>query len=124
MNHPEQKFHFAVADFLNAVLPRNAWWSSIGHGGFALDARTGARMKRAGVKAGVPDILIVYDGRAHFLELKAGKGRPSPAQVAVFEALAAAGCVTHGIARSLDDVAYALHVWGVPLRAAVGGRVG
>jgi hypothetical protein len=40
-----------------------------------------ARMKARGLRPGVPDLLCVQHGRAWFLEVKAPKGRLSPAQV-------------------------------------------
>lgn len=116
MKHPEQRLHNVVADFLNVALPRDAWWTTVGHGGFALDARTGARMKRAGMKAGVPDILVVYRGRAHFLELKAPKGKPSAEQRKVAHDLGQAGA-TWSVVRSIEDVIQELMICGVPVYA-------
>lgn len=57
-------------------------------------AATGARLKREGVKAGIPDIFLPHAcGGYHglFIELKAGKGRPSKAQLEKIEALTQAG---------------------------------
>lgn len=118
MKHPEQKLHFAVADYLNLTLPPDAWWTTVGHGGFALDARTGARMKRAGVKAGVPDILIVHRGRPLFIELKSTNGRASAEQKTVAADLEKAGA-RYAICHSLEQVAWALSVWNMPMRAEV-----
>lgn len=114
--HPEQQLHFAVADYLNAALPEEAWWTTVGHGGFALDARTGARMKRAGVKAGVPDILIIYEGCAYFFELKAPQGTLSSTQKDAHRAIEkASGYVA--VIRSIGDLQTALRVIEIPLRA-------
>lgn len=118
MKHPEQQLHFAVADYLNLTLPPDAWWTSVGHGGFALDARTGARMKRAGVKAGVPDILVIHNGRPLFIELKSPTGRISPEQRAVSEQLEKCGA-RWAVCRSIENVAWALSVWGVPMRGEI-----
>ena len=73
-------------------------------------------MKRAGVKAGVPDILVVHGGFAFFIELKADKGRVSVAQEIVRDALGMAGA-KWCCCRSIDDVAFILNQWNVPLRA-------
>ena len=54
------------------------------------DKVTGARLKAEGVKAGVPDVWLPV-ARCGFhglvIELKAGDGRPSPAQKAWLKAL-------------------------------------
>ena len=80
-----------------------------------IDARAGANRKARGVVAGIPDIVLVRAGRLHGLELKSRAGRLSDAQVAYRDALLAAGG-DYVVARTLDDVAFALAGWGVPLR--------
>ena len=57
----------------------------------------------------------IEGGRLHGLELKSRAGRLSDAQVAYRDALLAAGG-DYVVARTLDDVAFALAGWGVPLR--------
>lgn len=70
--------------------------------------------KSMGAKAGVPDILIVYAGRAIFIELKAPKGRVSPEQIQVRNELVMAGA-TWVVCRDLDGVARVLEQCRVPL---------
>lgn len=58
------------------------------------DARTAAFLKLEGVQAGVPDLVLACPkGEYHglFIELKAGKGRPSALQKAWIEKLNARG---------------------------------
>ncbi len=71
-----------------------------------------ARFVAMGVRAGVPDIAIIADGRALFLELKASRGRLSPAQADMHNRLKAAGAevVT---AYGIDEAIAALEAWGV-----------
>jgi hypothetical protein len=121
MNHAESALQKAVAQFLTLALPPTAWWTAIGHGGFALDAKTGARMKAMGVKAGVPDLLIIWDGHAGFIELKAAGGKLSPAQHVTRTALRNAGCY-YGVENSVEGVDNRLRCWGIPLRASVGAQ--
>lgn len=65
----------------------------------------GARLKRHGVKAGVPDLVFILgDGRAMFIELKAGNGRQTNAQKAFEYAARTRGCEYH-VCRSVEDVA-------------------
>jgi len=109
---PEASLHRQVAAFLARALPRDAWWTTFPAGGGG--RVRGAQLRRAGLKAGVPDILIVHRGTAHWIELKAKKGRISDVQIATNAALVAAGCRVH-VARSVDDVALSLQQWGIPL---------
>lgn len=75
-----QLFHWA--NMMRQSLPELQLMFHIPNGG----ARTkieGARLKREGVKAGVPDIFLpVARGKYHglFIELKTGKGKPSKSQ--------------------------------------------
>jgi hypothetical protein len=122
MNRPEQNLHRAVAQFLDVALPADCWWTTIGHGWGKMNKATAGIAKTCGVKAGVPDILIVYRGRAYFIELKAAKGTESAAQKATAALLSDAGA-RRAVARSIENVAWALEVWGIPLRAKIGALV-
>lgn len=116
---PEQQLHFAVASFLHLCLDPQVFWTTIGHGVYAGEGRRmrGAMQRRAGQKAGVPDILIVHRGQAHWIELKAPRGRTTDAQDVVHDALQRAGCRV-SIARSIDDVKEKLIEWSIPTRFA------
>ena len=59
--------------------------------GEARSAKTGARLKRQGVRAGEPDYVLLWKGRAIGLELKAEGGRQSPEQRAIEQEWIAAG---------------------------------
>ena len=112
--HPEQDLQRAVAEFLDLALPRpDAWWTTIPAGGGG--KVRGAFLKAAGLKAGVPDILIIWRGRAYWIELKSWAGKPSPAQVEVRNMLRLAGCSAE-IARTVTDVELWCLGWGIPLR--------
>lgn len=70
------------------------------------DAVTGARLKRAGVVAGIPDLCIpINNGKygALYIELKDGtSGKVSPRQKEVIDALRNGGqCVS--VVRSFDE---------------------
>jgi hypothetical protein len=113
----EQQLHRAVARFLDLALPHDAWWTTIPAGGGG--RVRGAQLKAMGYKAGTPDILIVYRGRALFIELKAPKvGRESPEQIAVGHRIIMAGA-GRWLAWSLDDVERICgEHWNIPLRAS------
>jgi predicted RecB family endonuclease len=72
----------------------------------------------AGLKAGIPDILIFYDGRTFAIELKTGKGKLSAVQKTTQDCLAAAG-VFVCVCRSVDEVESVLRELELPLRGTV-----
>lgn len=77
-------------------------------------AKQSNALKRAGVLPGFPD-LICFDRRARrvcFLEVKAAKGRLSPAQTAFAEQYAPAWGWPYAVVRSVDDTKAALAEWG------------
>jgi hypothetical protein len=73
--------------------------------------------KREGVTAGVPDIIAIRSGEVFGLELKAAKGKLSPAQKDVQRRMRDAGSFV-GNAKGLDEALYILEFWGI-LRGAV-----
>jgi hypothetical protein len=95
------------------VLPATVWYTHFPAGGGG--KRRGAILKGAGLKAGVPDILIIYRGMAYWIELKAPKGVISKVQDNTIAALFYVGSKVY-LARNIDDVANALTQWGIPAR--------
>ncbi len=86
-------------------------WFHPANGGARSKAEAG-RFRAEGVVAGVPDLVLLANGRAYFLELKADKGRLSPAQRDVQEQLTAAGG-TVATAYGLDAALAQLTAWGL-----------
>lgn len=86
------------------------WWSQdiANYGGTTPGLRT-----TRGVIAGVPDCLVLYRGRGHFIELKAPDGRLSVAQQDVGAAILLAGA-HFGVARSIEEVLELLDCWEIP----------
>jgi hypothetical protein len=86
------------------------WWSvdMAAYAGVVPGIRTGR-----GCIAGVPDMIILYKGFAHFLEIKADDGSVSPAQQVVGVAILMAGA-RYGIARSPGEVVQHLDRWEIP----------
>jgi hypothetical protein len=113
---PEQSLHRAVAQYLSVALTPESWFSTIGHGGGGY--LRGAILHGCGLKSGVPDILIIHEGCAYFLELKAPKGALSKEQEEEFPRIAAAGARIM-LARNLGDVRFALATWNIPSRDAL-----
>jgi hypothetical protein len=91
-----------VAKYLNAI---NAFWFHCPNGGsrHALEAM---KLKDMGVKAGIPDCLILdqrngYSGLA--IELKVGYNKPSEQQLAIFDKLVERNWLVV-VSWSLDEV--------------------
>lgn len=111
----EQQLHKAVYELLSAILTPETFATTFPAGGGG--AVRGAILKSIGLKAGVPDWLIVHEGHAHFIELKAPNGVLSKEQVLCHADInRACGNVT--VARSLNDVVEALTRWRIPTRIA------
>jgi hypothetical protein len=111
VRRPEQALQIAVAAYMGAIPDLLFFHIPNGGGRSKIEA---AIFKRMGVKPGVPDLAVILPGgRVGFIELKAGKGRASPAQRAFADALVERGCPCVE-ARSLEDVAEALSRWLTP----------
>lgn len=101
---PERSLHRAVAQYLDWALPMDAFWWPVPSASHRLLPQA-ANMKRAGeLKPGLPDIMLCYRGRLICIELKAPKGRLSPAQREVHERITLSGGVVC-VCRSLEEVA-------------------
>lgn len=113
MLRPEQQLQQVVASYLDAAYPQLLWWhtpNSSGNRG----QRLGGILRSMGVKSGVPDICIIMpDGRAAFIELKAGRGRLTDTQEA-FRKRATSCDAFWAEARSLDEVADLVERWLLP----------
>jgi hypothetical protein len=76
----EEQIQVAVAQYLDAKLPRDWRWHHPPNGGWRKKA-TAARLKAQGVKPGVPDICILRpNGLPIWIELKAFGGTLTLAQ--------------------------------------------
>lgn len=77
--------------------------------------RAGRAMRGTGLAKGAPDLMILRAGRVGFLEVKAPKGRVSPAQVEMHAAMARQGFTVH-VVRSQDEAVAALRGegWAFP----------
>ena len=73
-----------------------------------------------GVRAGVPDVILIRDAEMYALELKAEGGRLSLAQRECQERMRAAGCKI-ATAVGLDQALAQLEAWGL-LRGSAGAQ--
>ncbi len=89
-NQPEGQLQRSLIEHLRWRVRGDVWWTHVPNGG-ARTAIEGAIFKGLGVRPGAPDLLIVADGKAHFLELKAPGRKLSPVQSECHDALRRAG---------------------------------
>jgi hypothetical protein len=71
-----------------------------------------AILRGLGVRAGVPDVIAIHEGRVYALELKVSGGRLTEAQLDAIAAMEAAGascCIAEGLDRALA----VLEGWGL-----------
>jgi hypothetical protein len=108
---PEQALQRSVVAHLQWRARPGVWWTHIPLGGLRSKIEA-AILRGLGTTCGTPDLLIVANGKAHFLELKAPHGRVSAEQHACHEALCTAGaCVA--VAYNIDDALERLAMWGL-----------
>ena len=118
-NRPEEDLHRSVADYLDLALPSDAiWWHTPNQRG-TRKAWENKLLKALGVRAGFPDIAILWRGHLYCIELKSSTGRASKEQQELMDRLRQSGASVT-ICRTLDAVEIALGFqWGFPLRAKV-----
>ena len=75
----EDTLQIQCVQYFDRLHLRNAFLHHSPNGG-ARDAREGAKFKKMGVRAGYPDLTLLYDGKTAFIELKTEKGYLSFAQ--------------------------------------------
>ncbi|HSM79197.1 MAG TPA: VRR-NUC domain-containing protein, partial [Bryobacteraceae bacterium] len=106
--------------WLDVVLPKDAFAFAIPNAA-KRGVVEGAMMKRMGTRAGMPDVCVLYRGRAYFLELKAAKGRVSSNQAGTIDRLAQTGCPAE-VVRTIEEAQAALLEWEIPLRVGPQAR--
>ena len=114
----EQSLQRTVADYLALCVPAppsGPWWTAVNP--IPAKSRAVAGISKAmGLRAGTPDFVLCWRGRFVGIELKAGRGRVSLAQIETHDAITLAGGVVT-TCRTLDEVAAFLTTLGVPSRA-------
>jgi hypothetical protein len=105
----EDAIQRAVLDILKMCGVRNLVYFHVPNGG-KRNLIEAVRLKAAGTLAGIPDLVLVAAGAAHFLELKAPKGRLSAVQEVAHEALRKAGARV-ATAYGIDEAIERLKEW-------------
>lgn len=115
MNRPEQDIQRSCIDFLRVCAPQGLMWTAINPVPAKSKAVAGIS-KAMGLQPGVPDLLMVWKGRAIFVEFKAPGGSLSPAQRDCHAGLMLAGALVHTVS-SLSEFLDFITTIGVPVRA-------
>lgn len=109
----EQQMHAELARYLRKALPPNAkMHHSPNEGSRGWIAQ--AELKQTCFSTGWPDVEIIWQGRAHFIELKFGRNEPTPEQKQCIGDLIQSGANV-GVAKSVQAVIGLLVQWGIPL---------
>lgn len=116
MKRPEQAIHQAVVSHLKRRAVPGLVWFHCPNGGKRV-AREAAIMKGLGIRAGVSDLILLHRGQGYALELKADKGRATPAQtqfISEWNAAGGIGCIAEGLDRAVEFLeAYGLLTGGM-----------
>lgn len=112
---PEADFQKTLVEFIRLNAPKVIVFHPYNNG---VNRNHQMKMKRLGVLAGIPDLVIIKPGgNVYLLELKAGKGSLQASQKEIRD-----HCDHNGIpwasARSYGEAMYWLKEWGVA-RASV-----
>lgn len=97
------------------VVLEPAVWTHFPAGLGKLPPATVGRAKAMGLKAGMPDYFVWYNGRTIGIELKREDGVLSDAQKAMHPKLAGAGVMTY-VCRTPEQVIEWLDIEGIPMR--------
>jgi hypothetical protein len=113
---PERKLHTAIVAYLQAALPPNAFYFPVPNAG-NISPQRGGMLRRSGeVRAGVPDLIVLWAGRVIAIELKAPNGGGlSPIQKEIRDLMLLAGA-THHIVRTVEALHEILETYQIPLK--------
>jgi hypothetical protein len=109
--NPESAMQRALFSHLKVRASAGVFAFHVPNGGYRKPIEA-AILKGLGVRAGVPDVIALHDGKFFALELKAPGGRPTANQLEAITAINDAG----GYAAWTDDLDRALamlEMWGV-----------
>jgi len=113
--HDEADLQCRLMADLDWLLPQDAFAFAVPNGG-TRNIIEAVNLKRQGVKAGVPDIIIVHRGKALGLELKSKNGSLQDSQKATFPKMRAAGMRIE-VARSLGEAFDLIREMGITLKS-------
>lgn len=108
---PEQQIHRAVVSHLSIRAKSDCYWFHPPNGGKRTPTEASI-LTSLGVKAGIPDLILIRGGQTFGLELKTECGRVTDKQQACHGAMREAGATVE-TAYGLDEALYHLKQWGL-----------
>lgn len=114
----EIALHETVAQFLDWCLAPPAFYTTFPAGWGKLTKATAGKLNACGLKAGMPDLLLFWQGQTIGIELKVKNGRVTVDQLRVIEKLGAAGVPVH-VCYSVQAVEDVLRDRSWPLRGTL-----
>ncbi len=115
MARPEDLVQRAILDYIAVAAPAVFVYAIPNAARRAPSGNAGNAVP--GLRPGMPDLGLIWQGKAYFIEVKAGKGTISAAQCDTAGLLHTAGAQVT-FCWSIDDVRHALDVWGIASRDA------
>ena len=112
----EADLHKAAADFLKWALLPPAFWTTFPAGWGVMHPATSGRLKGSGLKAGFPDIFVIFNGRITGIELKAPGGVLTKVQRDMHMLLRGAGMMTY-VCHSIEEIDEVLGKASLPHRS-------
>lgn len=106
---PEDALHIAVVETAALAIKPEVFWFHVPNQSRG-NVAWYSKMKRMGLRAGVPDLVFVHCGIAHFVELKAGDNTLSPPQREARAGILRAGA-RHAVCRSVEDCQKVWKLW-------------
>lgn len=106
---PEQALHMAAVKYLRAHTDCLVFHPANN----SMTAWRGAQMRALGVLKGVPDLVLMWNGRVGFIEFKSDRGRLTPEQADFFGEVERQGHLT-AVVRSMPQLLELISQWGIP----------
>jgi hypothetical protein len=117
MKRPEQALQKSIVEFLTLCAPDDLFWTAINPVPGKTPAIAGL-CKAMGMRAGVLDLLFIWQMFPFFIECKADGGRLSQNQKDTIDLAARAGAPTY-LCRSLDDVVRVMSARNIPMKGSI-----
>lgn len=110
----ERKIHRSVIEWMKQVRTADWFFFHVPNEGLR-SPKTGKFFKLLGMVPGIPDLVIVFDAQAFFIELKKEGGKVTETQDDCHERLKRAGARV-AVCRSIEDVRETFQTWRIPTR--------
>lgn len=117
----EYALHVQISNYLSWVLTEDSYFTTVensNHTGGSVGRTNQIKDKRKGVKAGFPDVLIIFKGLAYLIEIKVPKKDATPIQRAEHEKIRRAGGRVE-VAHSLEEIREFLNKYHIPTRESI-----